>query len=80
MSLIRHCIVDTNSNIVVNIINYSDLQTKIPPGLEANLLCVQSNTGQIGGTYADGVITNPVVVENVTSHLPTPTTNILEQA
>ena len=79
MSLIRHCIVDTTSNIVVNIINYSNLQTGVPLGLESNLLCVQSDAGQIGGTYANGVITNPVVVEDVTLHLPTPTINILEQ-
>jgi len=59
MSLIRHCIVDTNTNIVVNIIDYETEQTGIPPGLENNLLCVKSDTGEIGGTYADGVITNP---------------------
>ncbi len=59
MSLIRHCIVDTTTNIVVNIIDYETEQTGIPPGLENNLLCVKSDTGEIGGTYADGVITNP---------------------
>ena len=72
MSLIRHCIVDTTSNIVVNIINYSDLQTGVPLGLESNLLCVQSDAGQIGGVYDNGVITNPVPVENTTSFFPTP--------
>jgi hypothetical protein len=59
MSLIRHCIVDTTTNIVVNIIDYETTQTGVPQGLDTNLLCVASNTGQIGGTYADGVITNP---------------------
>ena len=59
MSLIRHCIIDTNTNLVVNIIDYEAEQTGIPPSLEAHLLCVKSETGQIGGTYADGVITNP---------------------
>jgi hypothetical protein len=57
--MIRHCIIDTNTNIVVNIIDYGTEQTGIPPGLEDHLLCVKSDTGQIGGTYADGVITNP---------------------
>jgi hypothetical protein len=56
--MIRHCIIDTNTNLVVNIIDYETEQTGIPPGLEENLLCVKSDTGQIGGTYADGVITN----------------------
>ena len=55
----RHCIIDTNTNLVVNIIEYETEQTGVPPGLEAHLLCVKSDTGQIGGTYADGVITNP---------------------
>jgi len=59
MSLIRHCIIDTNTNIVVNIIDYGTEQTGIPPGLEEHLLCVKSDTGEIGGTYEDGVITNP---------------------
>jgi hypothetical protein len=59
MSLIRHCIVDTTTNLVVNIIEYETEQTGVPPGLETHLLCVKSDTGEIGGTYADGVITNP---------------------
>jgi len=58
MSLIRHCIIDTNTNIVVNIIDYGTEQTGIPPGLEEHLLCVKSDIGKIGGTYADGIITN----------------------
>jgi hypothetical protein len=59
MTLIRHCIVDTNTNIVVNIIEYETLQNGVPTGLESNLLCVPSEFGQIGGTYANGEITNP---------------------
>lgn len=59
MSLIRHCIIDTNTNLVVNIIEYETEQTGVPAGLEEHLLCVKSDDGQIGGTYADGVITNP---------------------
>ena len=63
MTLIRHCIVDTNTNTVVNIIEYESVQNGVPPGLESNLLCVESNDGQIGGTYANGVITNPIQTE-----------------
>lgn len=59
MSLIRHCIIDTITNKVVNIIDYKTKQTGIPAGLEEHLLCVASNEGQIDGTYADGIIINP---------------------
>ena len=59
MNLIRHCIIDTTTNLVVNIIEYETKQTGVPPSLEEHLLCVKSDTGQIGGTYANGVITNP---------------------
>jgi len=65
MSLIRHCIIDTTTNTVVNIIEYETEQTGVPPGLEEHLLCVASNEGQIGGTYADGVITNPPPTEPI---------------
>ena len=57
--MIRHCIIDTNTNLVVNIIDYETEQTGTPPGLEEHLLCVKSDTGEMGGTYTDGVITNP---------------------
>lgn len=57
--MIRHCIIDTNTNLVVNIIDYETTQTGVPQGLDTNLLCVASNTGQIGGIYENGVITNP---------------------
>jgi hypothetical protein len=62
MSLIRHCIIDTNTNKVVNIIEYETTQTGIPPGLESHLLCVASETGEINGTYSNGEITNPIIV------------------
>jgi hypothetical protein len=57
--MIRHCIIDTNTDLVVNIIDYETEQTGVPPGLEEHLLCVKSDEGQIGGTYENGVITNP---------------------
>jgi len=59
MNLIKHCIIDTTTNLVVNIIEYETEQTGVPPGLETHLLCVKSDTGEIGGTYENGVITNP---------------------
>jgi|GEM_PF-3794447 len=59
MTLIRHCIVDTTTNTVFSIIEYETVQIGVPPGLESTLLCIPSETGQIGGTYASGVITNP---------------------
>ena len=43
---------------MVNIVEYETIQTGIPLGLNVNLLCVQSDTGQINGTYSNGVITN----------------------
>jgi hypothetical protein len=71
MSLIRHCIIDTNTNLVVNIIEYETEQTGVPPGLEDHLLCVKSDTGEIGGTYENGVITNLVLPS-----VPSPLLNI----
>ena len=61
MSLIRHCIIDTNTNKVVNVVEYETTQTGVPPGLASHLLCVASETGQIDGTYSNGTITNPVI-------------------
>jgi hypothetical protein len=68
MSLIRHCIIDTNTNKVVNIIEYETTQTGTPPGLESHLLCVASSTGQMGGTYNNGSITN--IVKEIPDNLP----------
>ena len=56
--MIRHCIIDTTTNTVVNIIDYETEQTGAPIGLDSYLLCVPSDTGQIGATYDNGVITN----------------------
>ena len=57
MNLIRHCIIDTTTNKVVNIIDYETEQTGVPLGLEEHLLCVKSNTGQTGDTYNNGIFT-----------------------
>ena len=59
MELIRHCIIDTNTNKVINVIEYETEQTGIPPGLEDNLICVKSDEANIGWTYIDGVFDNP---------------------
>jgi hypothetical protein len=66
MSLIRHCIVDTTTNLVVNIVEYEKEQTGVPPGLNSHLLCVRSITGRIGETYENGGITNSVVERALT--------------
>ena len=63
MTLIRHCIIDKNTNLVINIVEYETIQNNTPPGLDSNLFCIQSEKGQIGGTYSDGLIINPKVVE-----------------
>ena len=58
--MIRHCIIDINTNLVVNIVEYETEHTGLPEGLESHLLCVANETGEIGGTYnQDGTITNP---------------------
>jgi hypothetical protein len=57
MSLIRHCIIDTTTNKVVNVIDYATEQNGVPPALEQHLLCVKSNTGQISDTYSNGIFT-----------------------
>ena len=63
MNLIRHCIIDTQTNLVINIVEYESEQTGVAPGFEVeqpSWICVASDTGEIGATYADGVITNPI--------------------
>lgn len=65
MSLIRHCIVDTTTNKVVNIIDYETEQKGVPPGLEEHLLCVKSNDGEIGADYVKGKFINPPPPEPV---------------
>lgn len=57
MKLIRHCIVDTNTNKVVNIIEYETTQTGVPPGFDVeapHLLCVADDEAGIDWDYIDG--------------------------
>lgn len=62
MNLIRHCIVDTKINEIVNIIEYETEINGIPLGLDENLLCFPSNIGDIGDEYINNeIILKPVV-------------------
>ena len=54
MALIKHCIIDTTTNLVVNVIEYEEIQTGIPPGLNENLLCVANDVYGIGDSYVNG--------------------------
>lgn len=57
MELIRHCIVDTSTNKVVNVIEYETEQTGIPPGFEfeqPHWLCVANNFAGPEWDYVDG--------------------------
>lgn len=67
--MFRTCIVNTDTNLVINVVEYETEETGIPPGFEAPLLCVPSDTGEIGGTYSDGVITNPPPIWVVTAEM-----------
>lgn len=73
MSLIRHCVIDTTINKVVNVIDYATEQTGIPLGFEnyaPNLLCISSADGQIGSDYVNGVIVNPPQIEVTLPNIP----------
>ena len=64
--MIKHCIVDTRVNKVVNVIDYATKQEGIPPGFELEapyLLCVENNDAGIDWDYVDGVFVDnrPVV-------------------
>lgn len=57
MTLIKHCIVDTNTNKVVNIIDYETQQTGVPPGFETeapHLLCIANDVAGPGWDYVNG--------------------------
>lgn len=59
MNLIKHCIVDTTTNKVVNVIEYETVQTGTPLGFEKEapyLLCVANSVAGIGWDYIDGVL------------------------
>jgi len=55
--LIKHCIVDTRTNTVINIIEYETEQTGVPPGLDSHLLCVANTIYGVGDLYQNGTLT-----------------------
>jgi hypothetical protein len=65
--MFKTCIVNTDTNIVVNIVEYETEQTGTPPGFSDTYLCVPSEDGQIGGEYIDGKIVNPIPPDAVPS-------------
>ena len=67
--MFRTCIVDTDTNLVVNLVEYEQQETGVPPGMANNFLCVPSNTGEIGGTYVDGTIVNPEPIFIITPEM-----------
>lgn len=55
--MIKHCIVDTQTNKVVNVIEYETEQSGLMPGFEEthpHWLCVASDTAGIDWDYVDG--------------------------
>lgn len=60
--MIRHCIIDTLTNKVVNIIDYDGVITGTPDGFESQFIAVKSNDGEIGADYIDGAIVNPAPI------------------
>ena len=68
MDLIKHCIVDTRTNTVVNIVEYETEQTGIPVGFEESapyLLCVANSEAGIDWDYVDGAFVNNIPVQEI---------------
>jgi hypothetical protein len=55
-NLIRHVIL--KDNVVVNVIEYENIQTGCPEGLE-DVIALASDEGQIGWAYANNTFTDP---------------------
>lgn len=72
MDLVKHCIVDTRTNTVVNIVEYETEQTGIPVGFEESaphLLCVANSEAGIGWDYVDGLLVNNIPVQEINDGL-----------
>lgn len=52
-------IIDTDTNTVINIIDYDTVPTGVPPGLTGNVIAVANNGASIGWTYQNGTFTDP---------------------
>jgi len=61
MELYRHCIVDTQSNLVINVIEYEKIELGVPPGMDNTFICVYAPSGVIGARYENGKIINPIL-------------------
>ena len=59
MELYKHCIVDSQSNLVVNLIEYEEIKIGAPPGMSDQYFCVYEPNGTIGVKYENGKIINP---------------------
>lgn len=47
----RYAIIDSNQNVVVNVVDYDTVPGNPPPGFASNFIAVQSDTGQIGDSW-----------------------------
>jgi hypothetical protein len=59
MDLYKHCIVDSQTNLVVNLIEYEEIRTGTPPGMNDEYFCVYDPNGTVGAKYEDEKIINP---------------------
>jgi hypothetical protein len=60
--MVRTCIVDTDENQVINIIEYDEFPDSPPPGYSDKFIAVASDIAQIGWTW-DGENLNPPPVD-----------------
>lgn len=59
MALQRYAIVDTTTNLVVNVVEYETAPTGPPPGMGKNMLAVQSDQANAGWSYSNGTLAAP---------------------
>lgn len=74
MAFIRHAIVDTNTNKVVNVVEYETEQTGIPPGFDVDFphyVCVKSDIANTGDDYLDGHFIDTRPKNEIDLKLPT---------
>lgn len=62
----KHCIINTTTNLVENIVEYQEIKIGVPLGFENHYICVASNDAQIGATYnQDETFTNPPIEQGI---------------
>jgi squalene cyclase len=64
----RHCIIDTRTSKVVNIIDYDSEISGTPDGMDNHFIAVKSDDGQISADYTEGEIVNPSPVVRVLTY------------